>query len=318
MNNYLDNLTARSLGRGEQVWPRLPSLFEPGSSEPASTLYPDPEQQEAAPGQIVKRDSPVDWSALISGERRIAQDPRGAVSAVAGTETTKEVDDEQGSRRNSQESFPNYEIKLATIRLPQAAVADSSAVRLDEDRAGLQPSRGIRQDLGTRPQEDHISSVEIQPSRDREAKASQSSRSNQIDAHPVVGLEAGPAASELEIAESPVSEPQHWNSNGQRLIETRLTLAPNSVAKEREITTGPIWPRQAVSPNEEENASIASRVRELALPKPEPQSTIKVSIGRVEVRALFSDARPARPESTKASPRITLEEYLKQRNGGQR
>lgn len=50
----------------------------------------------------------------------------------------------------------------------------------------------------------------------------------------------------------------------------------------------------------------------------QPTSTIKVTIGRVEVRAIVNENRPRRPETVKAKPRMTLDEYLKQRNGGQR
>src|SRR5262249_22919248 len=50
----------------------------------------------------------------------------------------------------------------------------------------------------------------------------------------------------------------------------------------------------------------------------QPAPTIKVTIGRVEVRAIVNGNQAQRPESIKAKPRMTLDKYLKQRNGGQR
>jgi hypothetical protein len=45
---------------------------------------------------------------------------------------------------------------------------------------------------------------------------------------------------------------------------------------------------------------------------------VKVSIGRVEVRALFSSPVSAPPQSAKRPPTLSLEDYLKSRNGGER
>jgi hypothetical protein len=51
---------------------------------------------------------------------------------------------------------------------------------------------------------------------------------------------------------------------------------------------------------------------------PEPPPTIQVHIGRVEVRAIMSPAPPPRPKPPRRGPTLSLDEYLKQRNGGQR
>jgi hypothetical protein len=45
-------------------------------------------------------------------------------------------------------------------------------------------------------------------------------------------------------------------------------------------------------------------------------STIRVSIGRIEVKAMMPPAPPpASPKPGRPAPRLSLEEYLKQRNG---
>jgi hypothetical protein len=52
-----------------------------------------------------------------------------------------------------------------------------------------------------------------------------------------------------------------------------------------------------------------------AAEKPEP--IIRVNIGRIEVRAATPPATP-RSKRARAGPPLSLEDYLKQRNGGQR
>ncbi len=52
---------------------------------------------------------------------------------------------------------------------------------------------------------------------------------------------------------------------------------------------------------------------------PAPAPTIRVSIGRIEVRAIMPPAPPVpRPKATRPSSRFTLEDFLKQRQRGQR
>lgn len=60
-------------------------------------------------------------------------------------------------------------------------------------------------------------------------------------------------------------------------------------------------------------------IRERAKPETQTSSmpTIKVSIGRIEVRAVTPPVIP-RPKRARAAPLMSLQEYLKQRNGGQR
>lgn len=80
--------------------------------------------------------------------------------------------------------------------------------------------------------------------------------------------------------------------------------------------------RQPSSESSKESTANSSR-RIIATPlsvarDATPQPTIHVSIGRIEVRAVpaptANNTRPQRP----AAPRLSLEDYLRQRNGGRR
>ncbi|HEU5330776.1 MAG TPA: hypothetical protein VFU78_21970, partial [Thermomicrobiales bacterium] len=83
---------------------------------------------------------------------------------------------------------------------------------------------------------------------------------------------------------------------------------------------------QRILPSSPRQAILAQpQVRPLTVPTPAPRPSepqreaapsIQVTIGRVEVRAVPAEtpARAARP----APPTLSLEDYLRQRNGGRR
>jgi hypothetical protein len=50
---------------------------------------------------------------------------------------------------------------------------------------------------------------------------------------------------------------------------------------------------------------------------PQQAPTIRVTIGRIDVRAVTAPAEPAR-ETVRPQPRLSLDDYLKQRNRGGR
>jgi hypothetical protein len=51
-------------------------------------------------------------------------------------------------------------------------------------------------------------------------------------------------------------------------------------------------------------------------PTPEPAPTVKVTIGRVEVRAITPAPPTSRPKPAKTGPTLSLDDYLKRRSGG--
>ena len=93
--------------------------------------------------------------------------------------------------------------------------------------------------------------------------------------------------------------------------EPEATLAPPTVAS-------PVMPR-IVRPRSDGHLERGSREPRVAAPEP-PAPTIRVAIGRIEVRAITPPPTPPAQRTTPArpSPALSLDEYLKQRNGGQR
>jgi hypothetical protein len=120
--------------------------------------------------------------------------------------------------------------------------------------------------------------------------------------------------SRLEIREDRIIEPAPAPKAPDPL-HPRLNVvepaAPVTVIKEVPVTT-PIFPRIEPAP-----PMPAPRFEMLPVPQQvEPTETINVTIGRVDVRAVFSAQAPKAP--VRASSTNSLDDYLKQRSEGRR
>ena len=77
--------------------------------------------------------------------------------------------------------------------------------------------------------------------------------------------------------------------------------------------------RPALTPRVTPTAMTPRSAAEQREPGPAATPTIRVTIGRVEVRAIVPPApAPPRAAPARSGPMISLDEYLKQRNGGRR
>jgi len=63
---------------------------------------------------------------------------------------------------------------------------------------------------------------------------------------------------------------------------------------------------------------MPSESRRMEQESPSSSPTVRVTIGRIEVRAVMAPAPPSPQRSLPAAPRLSLEDYLKQRDGGRR
>jgi hypothetical protein len=114
-------------------------------------------------------------------------------------------------------------------------------------------------------------------------------------AHPLAD-EQGPKAMNVLTERKSSSDP---------LAQT----SPDSLLRPR-VSPAPSFPTQQAAidnlPRERNNSQA-------------PQPTIQVTIGRIEVRAVTMPPPPQAPRSRKKSqPSLSLDDYLKQRSGGQR
>ena len=120
--------------------------------------------------------------------------------------------------------------------------------------------------------------------------------------------------SRLEIRENrilePVREIEQKDPPNPRL--NVVEPAPVTVTKEVPVTTPqPIIPRIQPAP-----IPPVQRFEILPAPQPEPTESINVTIGRVDVRAVFSAQAPK--PAVRTSSTSSLDDYLKQRSEGRR
>lgn len=102
-----------------------------------------------------------------------------------------------------------------------------------------------------------------------------------------------------------VDVPAEWQTSSDPLAQT----SPDSLLRPR-ASPAPSFPVQQVAI---ENRPLERNESHL------PQPTIQVTIGRIDVRAVTAPSPPAVPRARKKpSPSLSLDDYLKQRAGGQR
>lgn len=135
-----------------------------------------------------------------------------------------------------------------------------------------------------------------------------------------VGTRAEPLVDSLPALGKRGPAPTRDDTNGDAgssHIVTRDTRRRGPVASlAREISTVVSSARHPVS--DEVSASHIRRLRPAVPTARESRQTVQVTIGRIEVRSAESPAQPVRRESTRRSPALTLDEYLKRRNEGNR
>jgi hypothetical protein len=114
-----------------------------------------------------------------------------------------------------------------------------------------------------------------------------------------------------EIPPEPTNRLERMVYRASPQVEPEVRLVPAGIAMPAE--RGPGKPSQPGSANLPASAWKDNQAGRAAAPQERPQVT--VTIGRVEVRAVFSPPAPEQPKPRPA-PAMSLEEYLKQRDGG--
>ncbi len=131
---------------------------------------------------------------------------------------------------------------------------------------------------------------------------------------------------EAKPVQTPVTaESESWRQlqpRVQNLIDSRLSAVQPALTNDRipEKTATAVQPNVSRSIARDEVAPVASTQRTEPHPgfQPEPTETINVTIGRVDVRAVFSQQTAAPPARARTSTVNSLDDYLKQRSEGRR
>jgi hypothetical protein len=289
MSDFLTNLAARALNRAEAARPRLASRFEPSSLAGAfpSAFAHDAETTDTA--AFIVAPSSQTTEASPSNFAPPHTDSLTKPPPIAHTEF-REASDAKSARRQPNESTPQLDRPPLDDKLRLSPTASSSETTEHEPRqlkADAHPSRESRVEQG----------------------------------------EERARMSEQTMAEgSRVSQGERFfDDAGLRRLEERV-LRQEALQRERQQQAEaaliiPAAPQKFAEPR----ASVAPLAQPPppALPAPgeitEPNATsINVTIGRIDVRAVM----PQTPAPVRAAalprPALSLEDYLKQREGGPR
>lgn len=295
MSDYLSHLVARSLDRTEVIKPRLASFFEP--SVQGEPVFGDESGSERMDASYAPDETGYDnlQSAWLSD-----QTPQLKSDAL------------QPARSGSQQTPGQPRSGMTRQALPASS---SSSVPPEVTAQSLKktPQQKPSQDLPAPSggDEPYVASPGAAAERSRASAHEPAIQSIPIESSPPTLQEvtAQPSAVRMVQQESdhemltPLAPPSP--GDGETYQPHRVTAERN-----RESTREP-----AIQPITIEQIVLPDKTQPRASEPAEP-AAIRVTIGRVEVRATTPPQPPA-PRTRPPGPALTLDDYLKKRNGGE-
>jgi hypothetical protein len=309
LSDYLSGLAARSLPSTDVVLPRLASRFEPA---PGDGLFPHAPAKPSL-GLAGALEDFAELAAELAppaGRRSLA--PQLAAPALpalgvfsSGQPSNETSADVFSSRRRS-------DSQLATI----VARAPDAVSRLSHPAQPAEPA--------PRPG----SAASVQPTPAAAAPVAQQGVTAGL-VHTRIDDSVRSSDQPLDTAEFPGLDQRIRSALGDALA---LQLAQNAgqdrLTQPRPEAASEVQPAAPARVVAQPQVAIASAARPAALDaaaagrlkaqqEPLPAPTIHVTIGRIEVRATPAPAS-APPSRPKPAPTMSLDDYLRQRNGGSR
>jgi hypothetical protein len=339
MSDYLDRAIERETSTGLAVRPALPSLFEPGPPsaittplETESPIEPDPVRN--TPDETNRKISPLQ-------ERLTEVDVLWTDPAAGAPEQPRQSEETAGKSSAGLADTPispsttaafSTESSPAKPQLSEGAAAPKPAGRLASETPA-KPLRAATQEIvrpagGAPPRLLQTATEEIvrptgvpQPSPIHPAAAQEVVRpvppspSAEVGAVPTIDERAAPSPT------APVS-----SARGSREPSDKSSVRSARGSSEPEPATPPapapltkvVVPVHTTIPHISPAPSGPDRARSADNNAFSPRS-VHITIGRIEVRAVHPPPEPVpRHRPAPAAPRISLEEYLKKRNGDRR
>lgn len=311
MSDYLSHLVTRHLNPAASLQPRLPSRFETAPTPLATTLEGTgaaqaslPDQSAAWPGGADSVDAPASIPPADVAREMPAPPP------VVRSAATPPPDDVEAAPSHSpqrgEQAEPADEVyvapkpHLAPLELPQTAETG----RRTAPRPSLvaPPSASLSPVVDTSP-----APPVVPPAEDRPAGPGSSTPV----LPPAVARAPRPVVVTRALDTLPLAEAGPQLPQPARSSSTNEERGPLDDPAERGVAPPSGSPFATVpAPTVRPPVPVA--------PRPEPP-IIRVSIGRVEVRAMMPPTPPQpRPPSSKPPPSLSLDDYLKQRDGGRR
>jgi len=294
MSDYLDNLVAKSRGLAKAVEPRLTSLFEPPQPSGQFNAAPWSRDQEAAPaeprlGMELTRDSPTD-------------PPRGDAPAEPSLSVSRrEASGDSRLQPPDRVTARTKEVSRPPMLIPPRPAAPIVA----GDASGPAQPRAE----GDRPVANERAGRRSTP-----GKESPPPTPARLAEQQGVGRQIEPTARAAPIMPpiTPVvtsagGTPQP-NAAAPTLIESAAPASPTT------LLIAPIAVPARGTRQPDSAAPTMPATTELAAER-EQAPTIKITIGRVDVRAVMPAPPAPRPAPARRDPQLSLDDYLKRRSG---
>ncbi|RKH49017.1 hypothetical protein D7Y23_18330 [Corallococcus sp. AB050B] len=351
MSDYLSHLVGRQLSPEAGVQPRIASRFAPGDLVPeqGAALVEGIEEQES-PGVAPRRAGrAAPWS-TVSRALASSEAERPPVASLGRERGARALEPDPGRAASEALSAPpvvarglTFEVPVTPARAPDSAAPARAPVSSREAQGEGAPAplpgasaEGPRDAVRPEPEPLDVRSMPREAVSPR--RIASALRADEVPATSTRHREAAePGSRPIPAPASPFSEERLSAVRGagprgpEAATERAAALTPEEGrGAEPASSRGGVRARGAEAPERGAEFPAAARVPSFpvqaerggsahGVPAPEsaPAPVVQVTIGRIEVRAVTPPA-PARPAPARTSPSLSLDEYLRRRNGGGR
>jgi len=338
MSDFLGNLAARSIGSAETIQPRIPPLFAPQGTESGLMATRAGSRRVSREGRSeddsVVDDSVVDEGAPVLRNRQERRRLEAVSPAALPAEPVRAAPVNELRESRVPAAAGRDEISNETPTSPAGGIARNIPAGFDAPKrqARAESPRPVR-DAVSREQRGVVSEHPSmppsgtqspkQPPVDLSARAASvepvripptTMERTTIEHTPMESTSVEPASAKApgaEPAEPSVRRRVTRAAQDEPAPPSASTDAPasaESAALRSEIAVRAAVPLQAAKPPAQSAPGSG--------PAGEPQ--VRISIGRVDVRAVFPEPAARRTPAPRQRPTVSLDDYLKQSNRGNR
>lgn len=308
MSDYLGNLAARSLAQTPRVEPRLPASFE--APRPALGLFVGGGGGETDPGEVSS--PPIELNA--PAPRPSAQPPpRFAVAPTPPADPVVPGPPWQDALHNVAMSFERLlgRPPVAAMAPTVPFVSASPAQRL------ATPAHTVAEPVSSplaSPQQPHVDARR----HFEEAVQPASTAMPALTLRSIRGDGVPPRAELPERRLVPSDSDITATRRAVAADRQRPSALSRAASGDGRTAPPPVPPQLLAQPRGVPSVESARSVLGGHGVPAEPAPTIQVTIGRVEVRAVHASPGPPSPRATPEASRLSLEDYLKERDGVRR
>ena len=288
MNNYLSNIAARALNPAPAVRPRSRGKFDPAPS----ANEPSFDRLKRESPESIDSERPVENNVAATENRPVLEYPRA----------NRPSDD--ASEQHSLSFSHRYEETVSALRSYTYVQSPQTPVTQAAIPTTTVPTTPSARPVSVNHLAPIASSIERDASQTRaeqhsllEPRPNQTRPSDQREIKTII------------VREERTIEPSEQAREPGSQVSPVSAMPPANQPKRGDTTPPPVVVQTHIAPLVEKGLDFS-----LSRPIPQPQPTVSVTIGRIEVRAVGSSESPAKPRAT--PPVMNLDDYLRRRNQG--